>query len=458
MKVRAARQRPAIALGAGAALGLLAGLGALAGCARPAPPPRAVVVVDLDTLRADRLGVYGNPRPTSPHLDAFAHGATRFDAAFAQAPYTLPSQVSIVTSLYPHSHGVVREKDRMGQQATTLAEAFRAAGWRTAAFVDGGYVSAPFGFDQGFETFVDFQRAGVGASEEKIAAWLAERRDEPFLLFVHTYDTHTPYAPPEPFRSRFAAMVPAPSPGFEPTSEALEAIRASQWTPPLRRLAPRDLDYALALYDGEIAFVDAWFGRLMRQLEETGLAGRAVVAVISDHGEEFQEHGSLLHEKLYATVTRVPWLIRTPGGVAGQVVSEPVETVDLMPTLLELAGVPLPPGLEGRSLAETVRRGAAPGPRPGLAHSPFWGEQRALVEGDLHLVLTLDRARIELYDHRADPLEQVDLAGARPREAERLVRAMRARVAALPGRSVASNVSGLPPEVEATLRALGYLR
>ncbi|KAB2967295.1 MAG: sulfatase, partial [Thermoanaerobaculia bacterium] len=401
-----------------------------AGCARPAPKPSAVIVVNLDTLRADRLGVYGNPRPTSPHLDAFARGATRFDAAFAQAPYTLPSQVSIVTSLYPHSHGVVLQKDTMGPDAVTLAEAFRAAGWRTAAFVDGGYVSAPFGFDQGFETFVDFQRAGVAASEEKIADWLAARAAapgaEPFLLFVHTYDVHTPYAPPEPFRGRFAAMAPAPTPGFEPTSEALEAIRTSQWTPPLRRLAPHDLEYARALYDGEIAFVDAWFGRLLRQLEAAGVAERAVVAVISDHGEEFQEHGSLLHEKLYATVTRVPWLIRAPGGAVGRVVTEPVETVDLMPTLLELAGVPAPPGLEGRSLAATVRDGTPPAPRLGLAHSPFWGEQRALVEGDLHLILTLNTARAELFDLRADPLEQSDLATARPADVARLVRAMRA--------------------------------
>jgi arylsulfatase A-like enzyme len=449
--VRLPRAPSALLLAAAAVAGA-------AGCSRPAEPPRAVVVVDFDTLRADRLGVYGNPRPTSPHLDEFARGATRFDAAFAQAPYTLPSQVSILTSLYPHTHGVVREKDRMGPEAVTLAEVFRDAGWRTAAFVDGGYVSAPYGFDQGFETFVDFQRAGVAASEAKVAAWLAAHRDERFLLFVHTYDTHTPYAPPEPYRSRFAAMAPAPTPGFEPTSEALEAIRASQWTPPQRRLAPNDLEYTRALYDGEIAFVDAWFGRLRRQLDELDLGSRTVLAVISDHGEEFQEHGSLLHEKLYATVTRVPWLIGAPGGVAGQVVAAPVETVDLMPTLLELAGVPLPPGLEGRSLAATVRAGTPPAPRIGLAHSPFWGEQRALVDGDLHLILTLDSARPQLFDYRTDPLEQDDLAAARPRQAAQLVREMRARIAALPGRRVAAPLSGLNAEVEATLRALGYLQ
>jgi arylsulfatase A-like enzyme len=434
-----------------------AALAAAGGCARR-EAPRAVVLVDVDTLRADQLGVYGNPRPTSPNFDAFARAGTRFDRAFAQAPYTLPSQVSILTSLYPQTHGVVLQKDRMGPQAYTLAEAFRDAGWRTAGFVDGGYVSAPFGFDQGFETFVDGRHGGVTASEPGIAAWLESHRDERLFLFVHTYDTHTPYAPPEPFRSRFAAMAPAPTPGFEPTSEALEAIRASQWTPPLRRLAPNDLEYARALYDGEIAFVDAWFGRLLAELTRLGLADHAVIAVISDHGEEFQEHGSVLHEKLYATVTRIPWLIRAPAGVAGQVVTVPVESVDLMPTLLDLAGVAPPPDLEGRSLAATVLAGAVPAQRSGLAHSPFWGEQRALVDGDLHLILTLNTARLELFDDRADPLEQHDLAASRPQEAERLLRAMRARVAALPDHHVAAPREELSPEVERTLHALGYLR
>jgi arylsulfatase A-like enzyme len=428
---------------------LTAALAAGPGCGRPAP--RAVVLVDLDTLRADRLSIYGNPRPTSPHLDAFARSATRFEWAFAQAPYTLPSQVSILTSLYPQTHGVVRPKDSMGSEAFTLAEAFHAAGWRTAAFVDGGFVAASLGLDQGFESFVEFGQQGLAKSEAPIAEWLRAHSREPFFLFIHTYDTHSPYAPPEPYRARFTAGMAAPTPGFEPTTEALEEVRAA-------RLSPNDLEYARALYDGEVAFVDDWFGRLTRQMEELGLSERAVVAVVSDHGEEFREHGSFLHEKLYATVTRVPMLVRTSGGTSGQVVRAPVETVDLMPTLLELAGLPLPQGIEGRSLAATVRSGAAlPPPRAGLAHSYLFGGQRAVVDGDLHLILSIQTGRAELFDYRNDPLEQMDLSATRTADVARLVQALRTRTRALPGRPVVRAIT-LPDDVKASLRALGYLK
>jgi arylsulfatase A-like enzyme len=450
----------------GAALAALAL--ASAACSAPAAPPpvRSVIVVDVDTLRADRLSSYGNPRPTSPRLDAFAAAGTRFEWAFAQAPYTLPSQVSILTGLYPQSHGVLRETDRMSAEANTLAERFRAAGWRTGAFVDGGYVSAPFGFDQGFETFVDHDRGGLARSEAAISAWLGERAAEPdarLFLFVHTYDPHTPYAPPEPFRTRFASEVAPPTAGFEPTTEALEAIRASQWTPPQRRLEPRDLDYARALYDGEVAFVDAWFGRLLARLDELGLGADSVVTVISDHGEEFQEHGSLLHEKLYATVTRIPWLLRAPGGAAGRVVAGPVESVDLVPTLLELAGLPSAPDVDGRSLAAAVRGGELPPARLGLGLSPFWGEQRMAFDERHHLLLTVGSARAELFRYRDDPDERRDLAAAEPETVERLARAYRARLGELPGRGagrapIVAPTAVLPPETEAALRALGYLR
>lgn len=450
----------------GAALAALAL--ASSACSPPAPPTppaavRAVIVVDVDTLRADRLSCYGNPRPTSPNLDAFAASGTRFEWAFAQAPYTLPSQVSIVTGLYPQSHGVVRETDRMSAAADTLAERFRAAGWRTGAFVDGGYVSGHFGFDQGFETFVDHDRGGLARSERAISDWLGEHAREKLLLFVHTYDPHTPYAPPEPYRARFTAGVAPPTPGFEPTSEALEAIRASQWLPPLRRLEPRDLDYARALYDGEVAFVDAWFGRLTARLEELGLADGAVVTLVSDHGEEFQEHGSLLHEKLYTTVTRIPWLLRAPGGARGRVVAETVESVDLVPTLLELAGLPAAADVDGRSLAGVVRGGPPPAARSGLGLSPFWGEQRMVVDERHHLLLTVGSARAELFRYREDPDERHDLAAADPATVERLARDYRGRVAELAARAparpaVVAPPAGLPAETEAALRALGYLR
>ena len=432
-------------------------LAALAGC-RP-PAGRLVVVVDVDTLRADALSCYGNPRPTSPHFDAFAATGTRFAWAFSQAPYTLPSQASIVTGLYPESHGVLDRGQRLAGRAVTLAERFRAAGWRTAAFVDGGYVSEHYGFDQGFETFAGFRSRGVAASERPISDWLAEARGEDRFLFIHTYDPHTPYAPPEPFRSRFAAYVEAPTPGFEPTTHVLEKIRASQWEGPPRQLAPRDLAYARALYDGDVAFVDSWFGRLLARLDELGLSERAVIAVISDHGEEFQEHGSVLHEKLYATVTRVPWLIRAPGGAKGLVVEETVETIDLAPTLLELAGLPVPAGLDGRSLAAAVRGEGAPTPRPAIGHSPLWGEQQMLVDEIHHLIVTVGSGQVELYRVREDPAESRELSAVEADTAARLRRELDERRAGIRRRpGLVEPVGELPVDADASLRALGYLR
>jgi arylsulfatase A-like enzyme len=416
-----------------------------------------VVVVDIDTLRADGLGCYGNRRGTSPHLDAFARRATRFAWAFAQAPYTLPSQVSIVTSLYPWAHGVWHDDDRIGRSALTVAERFRAAGFRTAAFVDGGFLKAQFGFDQGFDEFVDLDGGGLARGEPLVSAWLEAHAGERFFLFVHTYDVHSPYAPPEPFRARFAALAPAPSDGFEPTVEILEAVRASQWSGPQRRLPDADLAYARALYDGEVAFVDSWFGRFRSQLAALGIERRAVVAVVSDHGEEFQEHGSVLHEKLYATVTRVPLLVGAPDG-GGSVVEETVETVDLVPTLLELAGLPGAEGLHGRSLAAVVRGTGGPlAPRPAVAMSPFYGEQRALATDDRHLILTVRSGVAELFRYRSDPLERnpVDaeessLRGVLSAQLARRVRETRSTPAAEPAE--------LSPEARAGLRALGYLR
>lgn len=420
--------------------------------------PRAVILIDVDTLRADGLSIYGNPRDTSPRIDEFARSGVRFDWAFSQAPYTLPSQISILTSLYPWSHGVVHDDDRLGSEAVTLAESFLASGWETAAFVDGGFLKAEYGFSQGFETFEDVNGGGVASLEGPVFEWLRGRSRRPFFLFVHTYDVHSPYAPPPDLRRKFTESLPAPSPGFEPTSEVLESIRASHWGSEPRTLSEADIDYARALYDAEIAGVDAWFGRLLDELDRAGLLDRAVIAVISDHGEEFQEHGSVLHEKLYATVTRVPFLIRMPGGARGTVISNVVETIDLMPTLLELAGVASPEGLQGRSLAATVREGSEPEPRAAASYSPFYGEQRAITTDRDRLILTLDSARPELFRYREDLVESNDRAPNEPEAVEELARVLRRRVIETPPRNLVEELSWRSPELEAQLRALGYLR
>ena len=389
-------------------LAVLLGSALTLACGPTFPDPaavRAVILVDVDTLRADHLSAYGYARQTSPNIDAFARRAVQFDWAFSQAPNTLPSQTSILTSLYPSTHLVLHDGDRLAPAVVTLAERFQEAGFATGAFIDGGYMKSQFGLDQGFDTYFDINGGGLAVGESHIGKWLAEQSQGRFFLLIHTYDVHTPYAPREPFRSRFLADLAAPTPGFEPTSEALESIRMSQYTAEPRSLAGRDLEYARALYDGEVALVDDWFGRFLRQLDDLGLTDSTVVALVSDHGEEFQEHGSVLHEKLYRTVTHVPLVVRAPGARNGRRVGETVETIDLAPTLLELAGVAAPAADEGmqgdprdgRTVAGTLARRRATGAGAdgvlgvALLRRPAGGDERP-VSSDPDARIRQDRA------------------------------------------------------------------
>lgn len=282
--------------------------------------PHPIIIVDIDTLRADHLGLYGYTRPTSPNLDAFAEEAIVFDWAYSQAPNTAPSQTSILTGLYPATHRMITDGDRVPDQAVTLAEALAAAGYLTAGFHDGAYMRNAFNIGQGFALYNNSRRKGLTAIGPKATHWLKEHQLETFLLLIHTYDVHAPYAPPAPFDSAFTSGLEAPSPGFSPTAEWMNEIRLSKYTDSPLELAPNDLEYAKAQYDGGILFVDNWFGSFMETIRELGLDERAIIVVISDHGEEFLEHGSVLHEKLYATVTRVPLMIRLPDGAkAGRI-------------------------------------------------------------------------------------------------------------------------------------------
>ncbi len=452
------------------ALALLAILALSVGCGPNFPDPtavRAVILVDVDTLRADHLSAYGYARQTSPNIDAFARRAVQFDWAFSQAPNTLPSQTSILTSLYPSTHLVLHDGDRLEPEVVTLAERFQQAGFVTGAFIDGGYMKSQFGLDQGFDTYFDINGGGLGVGEAPIGKWLAEHAQRRFFLLIHTYDVHTPYAPREPFRSRFTADLAAPTPGFEPTSEALESIRMSKYTAEPRSLADRDLEYSRALYDGEVALVDDWFGRFLRQLEDLGLADSTVVALVSDHGEEFQEHGSVLHEKLYRTVTHVPLVVRAPGARNGRRVGQTVETIDLAPTLLELAGVAAPvategmkglAGMEGRSLVPWLAGEPPAVARLAFSESPFFGVQRAVSSDQFRLILTLESGKIELFRSREDMAEAQDLAFGSPDLARPLLHSLRLWSRERPPQRMLNREPvALPEEVEKSLRALGYL-
>ena len=351
--MRAARLRAVVLLSCGL---VLAGG---SGCARERKPRGRFILISLDTLRADHLGAYGYGRPTSPFLDSLARRGTLFENAVAQLPGTLPSHMSIFTGLYPPEHGVYPEV-ALSPLIRTLPEVLRAEGFPTAGHTEGGYVAGRYGFARGFEEWSDdwpmVERAGeLVKSRDAVKRTfrlglesLRRVRDrDAFFLFLHTYSIHDPYDPPEPYRSLYWSGPPPPG-AFAPKGLDLAAFNRGE-----RALAARAVEYYKALYDAQINYTDDVLREFFAGIAELGLADSVTVIVTSDHGEEFLEHGKLVHEQVYPECLHVPLLVLRPGQKAGRRVSTLVQSIDLAPTVYELAGVPPArrPSMSGRSLA-----------------------------------------------------------------------------------------------------------
>jgi arylsulfatase A-like enzyme len=422
-----------------------------------------VLIYLVDTLRADRLGIYGHSAPTSPRLDALAAEALVFEDAWGQASWTRPATASILTGLHPSRHGADREDTALAPEQLTLAERLGAAGYRTGAFVANHLVGGRFGFDQGFDTWNGGDRGLYGAPArqlgERALQWL-DAGQGPFLLYVHTMEPHSPYDPPA------EAMAPFELPDYEGDRDTRALLRLGQ----LGELSPEGLRFLEARYAGEIRANDDAFGQLLDGLASRGLLDSTVVVFISDHGEELLDHGGTEHAKtLYQELVRIPLLIRLPGGErrSGRI-AEPVQQIDLLPSLLALAGLEVPPDLPGRDLSASWL-GDASSTRPApllFAEERFTvTDKLAVRNGPLKLILNNDgpelwRAgtHVELYDLAADPGERHNLAATRPiaeaflrQELERFRRQQAARS------SDATPLELTPEELE-QLRALGYVQ
>ena len=458
--------------------------------------PQGVIVIMADTIRPDHLGAYGYPRDTTPVLGRLADGGTRFDDTVAQATWTKVSTPSILTSLYPLTHGVKDVPDRLPSSATTLAEIYRAAGHATVSFSSVTFSGAATNLHQGFEELHEAaSRTGLNRGKsargfvDRLLPWLDVHRDVPFFVFLHLFDPHSPFEPRPPYNTMWA----------DPAERAAHAERVSEVrqqidSPFLRgQVMPSqaDLDaseidveaflsYRKAWYDGSIRGMDTEVGRLLARLEALGLTDRVVVAVVGDHGEEFLEHGSSWHgQSVYGELTQVPLILWAPGRIpAGRQVSDTVRTIDLMPTLLELSGLPLPETLQGQSLLPLL----APGDgmeQPGWIHRPAVAEEHVRTEAgtdDRHAsyALVLDGWRLihnvtrdedepeyELYDHGRDPLNLSDVATDHPEVVDRLAADLerwrrRAEAARLPADAELADT--LSADELDRLRSLGYLR
>jgi arylsulfatase A-like enzyme len=390
------------------------------------PPAVNLVLVSIDTLRADHLGSYGYQRDTSPHLDRFARRSTRFTRAVAQSHSTLPSHMSLFTSRYYSALAGPEVHAPLPDAAVTLAELLRARGFATWGFVDGGYLRRTFGFDQGFDHYYDVGdgvRLGIRGILQRVEQWLDTHRTEPFFLFVHCYDVHTPYASPPPFDRMF--VEPGYGRDFDTSARNLDAVNTGR-----QRMTADDLAYVIARYDGAIRYTDEQLGGFFANLERRGLLDSTVVIVTSDHGEEFLDHGTMMHWQMYLSANlHVPLLVFVPGRPPGTV-DATVELTDVLPTALDLLGLPPHPAAVGRSLVpliENPSRGSASSriayAEPSMLSLPW----RTVVSDGHQLLHDLATGRSRLFDTRVDPGETTDVAEREPAATERLRRALEDR-------------------------------
>jgi arylsulfatase A-like enzyme len=445
------------------------------GCARePARKPDVIVIV-VDTLRADRLGLSGYARPTSPVLDQLARDGAAFTDCTAQSAWTRPSMVSLL-----HGRYFTAYRDAPDPQLPTLVEMFRGAGYRTLGVSANLLLKTQFGFDRGFELYDD-RRANrepdatmsIPRTFEQVCADLWPLLDtpestsagrRPLFLYLQPFDPHAPYFE----HAEYDAELPTRGvdPLFDPAWHAAELERlgsAGTAEDPKNERALRFLAYQRGLYDQEVRYADAWLGKLLDGLRVRGLLDRAIVAVVSDHGEGlwdhvawiepakqaglppqqlfYQQHGAHLHQE----ALRTPFVLWGAGVPKGLRVDAAVENVDLFPTLLELADVALPEGLHGHSVVPHVRRESGSrqepvAPREFVYSSVLLGDcVREIASGLVYIEPSelgkKYRSGPELYDLRSDPRERVNVAGERPADVERLAAALRAWRAKYPTES-----------------------
>lgn len=407
----------------------------------------------VDTLRADHLSTYGYDRPTSPRLDAFAESATLFEKAVGQSSWTRPSIASIFTGVWPGAHEVIKRRHALPAEAETLAELLKGAGYASAGFSTNPNISEAFGFSQGFDFFELLPKEYDSAmTNEKVFRWLERRPDDsPFFLYIHTSDPHAPYLPAAPFRAQFAP-------------DAIEVATAIERNPDREIWSgdPDEIRQILSLYDAEIAANDASFGVLLDRLSELDLFDDTVIVFLSDHGEEFLDHGGWTHGRnLFAETLDVPFLIKLPKQRRGQRVSGVVQHVDLLPTLLDLIGAPQPADGEGRSLLPLlVDRGhQSLGARPGYSHVDLVRRlSTSVIVGEWKLISRQNKGTrtLRLFNWPHDLHENNDVASRYPVRTAALTALLDeklTRQATAPQGEEAE----LDAELEKRLKALGYL-
>lgn len=393
-----------------------------------------VIIITLDTLRADHLSCYGYPRPTTPTLDRMAAQGVRFARAYAHCERTNPSHVSILSSLHPQTHGVLHCRMSLSPEVETLQKMLRVHGYATMAAVSVKHLGPEWGLAEGFGTFYPCpcEKARRPGEETVDLAlnWISTRRDQPFFAWIHLFDPHWVYEPPSPYDGLYYDGDP-----YRPDNHSMDDARASFGGTIIPMANVTDLAYPVALYDGAITYCDTQIARILDALRRTGQEDDTLIVITSDHGEGFGEHRIFFnHFGLHEEQTRVPLILYYPRYQwKGKVVDGLVGHVDIVPTILDSIGLPIPNELEGYSLVPTIR--GEPVSRPQMIYSqmfelfaaglvtPEWKYIHYLKKSPTPpFLVDFEEDDLELYDLTADPTERVNLAQQTDARTTQLIR------------------------------------
>jgi len=413
-----------------------------------------LLLISVDTLRADRLGCYGYERDTSPRIDQLAESGVLFENAFSSSPKTTPSHMSILTGLYPRVHNVYMWKmdpggtfrgDTLSENIPTLAEILKDYGYANVAFTGGANVAGRMGFDRGFEIYDE------DADTEAACRWLEENPGKRFFLFYHTYYTHDPYLPPPPYDTiynpGYSGNIPSRKELMEETGveegedwHGIWQVMHEKFWAGVDVADPADRLQLTALYDGAISYVDnELIRKLLETLEKTGNLDNTLIVLTSDHGEEFLEHGRLEHNSLHREVARVPLIMRFPAAVPeGIRIEELVRSVDILPTILDILAIPLTTAVQGTSLRPLLTGGEIPELSVYADFNDYLPPVIESIRSGPWFLLMDQRERVSeeigqeegstffsLYNTENDPDEAVDVSSRHPEIAEKLKKRLR---------------------------------
>jgi arylsulfatase A-like enzyme len=438
-----------------------------------------VLLISIDSLRADHVGAYGYGPPTTPVIDRLAAAGAVFTQALSTTSWTLPSHIAMLTGLYDRAHGVTVPTRTLGDAIPTLAESFSSAGYRTVGLYSGPFLHPQFGLSRGFDEYVDCTSFRMGSKEaltpgkshndshkdvtNPYVTWnfletLNRAGKKPQFYFVHLWDVHYDLIPPPPFDTM-----------FDPDYDAQYSGHNFRHDPKFKTGMPaKDRKHVLALYDGEIRYTDTTIGLLLSAFKSAGRLDNTIVVITADHGEEFLEHGRKGHKQtLYQEVLKVPLIISWPGKIAPERIDTPVSIVDIAPSLLSLIDAPPLPASSGRALFGEAGVPAGREARPILSelfNLPGKAALSAIVYKDRKLLVSAKKGTEPVYfDLREDPEELLpqpiaeaaehrDMMEALDREISRAQR--QAGATPTPGRS---RDHELTEDLSERLRSLGYL-